>query len=55
MKQIILESSLRTRHATPTSFPFSKVTKLVGEGNAENLENPKHILAYSVVRQIPKG
>lgn len=55
MKQIILESSLRTRHATPTSFPFSKVTKLVGEGNAENPENPKHILAYSVVRQIPKG
>lgn len=55
MQQIILESSLRTRHATPTSFPFSEVTKLVGEGNAENPETPKHILAYSVVRQIPKG
>lgn len=34
---------------------FFEVTKLVGEGNAENPENPKHILAYSVVRQIPKG
>lgn len=54
VKQIILESSLRTSHATPTSLPFSEVTKLVGEGNAEHPENPKHILAYSVVRQIPK-
>lgn len=37
------------------SFLFFKVTKLVGERNAENPENPEHILVYSVVRKIPKG